>query len=460
MTTDDIDDFSSVSSAVFYAKKNSPEKQKELLNLLSTPSPVESTTQVFSSQSSSNDSSQPLMIETVPSKISLEHGSYHKTKRLGYQPQQLSTFYSDIPLIEKVITSDIQPRKRIKKKIASPTRQLLTDALFDTKKRFVIKRKSQSSKKKQISRRKKKKQDKKKIQEQTIRLSQFIQEKTVKTKEIKPQQITSNVPESEADVRIPQELSLKVNDPFPFTNLVEWLIWHNNFPELAFVREAYDLEQVPSEEDVEVFWVNLRNDPEFFSSDWQMTGSSIDIESIKEQGRRPDWKPEWDIISSYTDGFSTFFEDVYQILFQNPQGLYYRYPILQFALKGLLLIELAYFDEKDMLWYSKGSPENLATRLKELDKFMSQQDDIPSYHRNLSSLLAKNEWNIGLVCFDLVIPATYLKHFSQNLLSEDEKIQVIKEGDFTQTILKKLSMIEKLDKERVKNLQKKFEVIG
>lgn len=462
MATDDFNDFSSVFSSIFYAKRNSPEKQRLILNFSST-----TTSSYHSSVQTEKQDLPPLSFtkqfeqNSDTSKISFKGArkkkeSFSKEKQIIYQPQQLSSFYSEIPLMKEVISSPSKTKKREKGKENSRTRQVLTDALIETKKRLSTQPKIQSSKEKITSRKKKKKQDFEKLQKQTIRLNHFISEEIVRTKEIRSEPLVQVV---DSNARTQHEFFLNDNDPFPFTNLTEWLIWHEYYPELGFVREAYDIEQVPDEEDVEVFWVNIMNDPEFFNPNWRIAGSSIDIDSIKYQ-RRPDGTPEWDIISSYTDGFSIFFEDVYQILSQNSQGLQnYQYPILQFALKGLLLMELTYFDDLKQKWFRKGTVEDLMTRLKELDQFIIQQENLSAYQQNLKSQLMKNEWYIGLICFDLiVIQSTYLKHFSQNQLTEDEKIQVIKEENLNQAIGKKLSTIEKLEKIRVRNLQKKLKV--
>ncbi|MHA2244732.1 MAG: hypothetical protein ACXADY_07150 [Candidatus Hodarchaeales archaeon] len=457
MATDDIDDYSLVSSSIFYAKKNSPEKQKILLNLSSIQTSVPNTKHAAFSKELEETPSIEMDTEKISSlEKEKKDNSLPKEKGPIYQPQQLSTYYSEIPPMKEVNSSFKKTQKKEKRKLKSPTRVLLTAALIDTKKRLSTDSKQQSSRKKTIPRKKMTKKDIEKIQEQTIGLNHFVSEKIVKIKEITKIQPEMKIQEPDADIQIQQESFLKENDPFPFTNLTEWLIWHQNYPELAFVRETYDLGEVP--DDAEVFWVNVMNDPEFFNTNWQIVGSNVDIDLIKNQGR-PDLKPEWDILSSLTDGFSTFFGDVYQILSQNSQGLQnYRYGILQFALKGLLLLDLAFF--KRQKWFSKGSYGDLMTRLKELDLFISQQS-IHAYHQNIGSLTEKDEWYTGLVSFDLISSqSTFLKEFSKNQLAEDTKIQMIKQEDLNQMIAEKLSMIEKADQIRIRNILRKLEVQG
>ncbi|MFX1284175.1 MAG: hypothetical protein ACFFB5_10990 [Promethearchaeota archaeon] len=448
MAIDDIDDFSSVSSSIFYAKRNTLEKQGLLLNLASIERHDSSKQTELPALGSPSERSS---IGNSHLDVEIEESPSSWKKKIIYKPQPLSTYYSEIPVIkkEKKPIKKINKRKRGKK--TSPTRQLLTSALLETKERLLTHEKSYL-KKKTLSRQEKKKRDLWKRKKQTIELNHFISEINVRTKEIQAEALMK------PDVyQIQQESTLKENDPFPFTNLTEWLIWHNNYPELAFVREAYDLEQIPEEGDVEIFWVNVMNDPEFFNPDWRIAGSTIDLDSIKYQ-RKSDWKPEWDIMATYTDGFSTFFKDIHQILTQNPQGLNYRYSILQFALKGLLLLDLAYFDAEKQKWFSKGSFEDLMIRLKELDQFVSQQENVSTYQQNLTPSMVKNNWYSGLICFDLLITQSiYLKHFSQNQLTEDEKIHVINQANFRQTILKKLSTLEEMDTTRVRSLQRKLQ---
>lgn len=436
MASEDADEFSTVSS-IFYAIRNSPEKQKLLLNNQSAQSP-----KIEEKQTETSISSQlPLFEENAKSTTPIEK------KEVPFRKRPLFDFYPEIPPIAEV-KRPLTKRKREKK--VSPTRKLLATALQETKKRIVSQQKLQV-KRKTISKKEMKRKALKKIEDQTIKLNQFIPEKKVVIKAIK-----ENDPESQ-EMNVTQlnlEAVLDENGPFPFTNLSEWLIWHHNYPELAFVREAYDPEQIPDEGDIEVFWVSVMNDPEFFNPEWRIAGSTIDIDSIR-QRRHLDWAPEWDIMSSYTDGLSIYLEDVYQILSNYPQGLEnYRYPVLQFALKGLLLLDLVHYDHQK--WFKKGKREDLS-RLTKLDQFISGQDNLSTYRFNLNPEKMNTDWYIGLICFDLIIiRSSFLKRFSQNQITEDEKVQVLIEEDMNQIISDRLSTIEELERLRVKNLRKKL----
>ncbi|MFX1548645.1 MAG: hypothetical protein ACFFCU_20725, partial [Promethearchaeota archaeon] len=350
-----IDNANNFSSSVYYAKRNSPEIQKILLDLSPSRFSVQAESQSMTS------SQYILPIERANSSIPIEEidnkESYtFESKEMKYQTQQLSNFYSGFPGKKKDMITKINIRK------TSLTRQQLTTAHIETKERLSTKIKPPISKEKTISQREMKKRALKKIQDQIITLSSFIPEKVVRIEEV--QRESPKIPINQnAESPDKFEFILEEVDPFPFTNLTEWLIWHKNYPELAFVRETYDLEQVPEGENIEVFWVNILNDPTFFNTDWQIAGSTITIESLKEHSQ-PEWKPEWDIESSYLDGFYIFFEDVYQILSQNFKGIQnYNHSLLQFALKGLLLLNLAYYDDQCQKWFKNGTFEDLTSRL-------------------------------------------------------------------------------------------------
>ena len=426
MASDDRNEFSTVSSSIFYAIKNPPEKQKLLLNVLSA-------------QSTTIDKQE------TPSQALVNEERKKQIRKIHLKPQPLFTFYSDIPPLE---VEEFPQKKRKVKTTAkpSPTRQLLITALQETRVR-INEQKEPTLKKKSISKKEMKKRVREKIQDKTMKLSQFIPEKKVV---VKSEKIFS------------PELNLEPffieDEPFPFTNLSEWLIWHHNYPELAYVREAYDPEQIPDKGDIEVFWVNIMNDPEFFNAEWRIAGSRIDIDSIKHQ-KHPNWAPEWDIISSYTNGISLFLEDVYFLIPNSPNGLEnYRYPILQFALKGLLLLDLVYYDNQTQKWFRKGTREDLS-RLARLDQFVSEQDNLSTYRHILNNEDIKADWYIGLVCYDLIIVhSSFLKRFSQNQLAEDEKISILIEEDLNQLISEKLSVIEEFERVRVRNLRKKLEL--
>ncbi|MFX0210728.1 MAG: hypothetical protein ACFFDT_32415, partial [Candidatus Hodarchaeota archaeon] len=420
------------------AIRNSPEKQKLLFNISSTqPTLSGKLSESQEATSSTEESVEENEVETPT-----------KRRKIILRPQPLFTFYSEIPPAEEKKPT-VKRKKKPKSVKVSPTRQLLTTALQKTKVRLSSQKIKPISQQKLISKKEIKKQAQKKIQDQTIRLNQFIQNKKVL---VKIQEIDIESQESVSNEIAP---ILNEDDPFPFTNLSEWLIWHHNYPELAFVREAYDPEQIPDEGDIEVFWVNIMNDPEFFNPEWRIAGSSISIDSIKQQ-KQPNWAPEWDILSSYTDGFSIFFEDVYLILSNYPQGLKnYRYPILQFALKGLLLLDLVHYDNQR--WYRKGLREDLS-RLAKLDHFISEQENLSAYRLNLKNEEMENDWYAGLVSFDLIIiRSSFLKRFSRNQIPEDDKVLVLKEEGLNEIVSKKLATIEKLEMLRVKSLRTKLE---
>lgn len=458
MSFEDIDNEIEDSVSIFYGKKNTPLIQRQLLTVSLEPTISQSPT-VISNEISS--------IESIPqedsSKIQIGEDKNIKIQSRVYKPQPLSSFYLEIQeFTEK--TSEIKKSSKKRKRRSSPTKQLLLTTLKETKQRLSTKsdQKSLIMKEKTQKRRKAEHRSEKNL----IRLNQFITEKKVEVKTIHGRNTESALEKTDKFLTDEKELPPKISlfadkNFFPFTTLTEWLIWHDNYPELAYVREAYTLEEIPDEEEVEVFWVNIMNDPEFFSLDWRIIGSNIDINTVKNQGR-PTWAPEWDIMSSNTDGFSAFFQDVYQILSSTSQGLQnYRYPILQFAMKGLLLLDLASFDVTNQIWSSKGTAEDLTFRLKALDQFMRQQEDLSSYSQNLRSMMDKNEWCTGVVLYDLLIhQSTYLKIFSKNLIEQKIKLEQLSKENYLQTIIQKLKVIEDVDKMGVRHLLKKMNVLG
>jgi hypothetical protein len=239
--------------------------------------------------------------------------------------------------------------------------------------------------------------------------------------------------------------------------LSEWLIWHRNYPELAYVREAFDVEEVPDDSD-EVYWVNILNEPEFFESSWKIAGLKIEgVNSLKFKGR-PDGLPDWDIDQIFTDGFYTYFKDVYTILKQNTDGIQnYRYPILVLALKGLLLMDLAHFDKINNRWFSKGSNEEMSIKLRELDYFMSHQETVEGYQQYLKNSRPKTtpDWKLGILCFDLVIMRSlFLSAFFKSRLVEETKFNLIKQENLMEILIQKLPKVEFLDRQRVHSLLK------
>ncbi|UCE14825.1 MAG: hypothetical protein JSV04_06490 [Candidatus Heimdallarchaeota archaeon] len=452
MSSENYNNGSSTSLSIFYGKKNTPLIQSQLLSISLEPerthSPPENTSKISSTDS----------IPQVNS-TSTQIGKDKSLKQHSQVciPQPLSSFYSEIrEFTEK--TAEIKKSPKKAKRRSSATKQLLLNGLSETKQRLSAKTDQQLSDK-QLKSKKRRKTILHRNEKNFIGLNQFIAEKRIEVKR-KSDSVAEKSTQIITDEKVQHKIPLLIDeDPFPFTTLTEWLIWHDNFPELAYVREAYALEEIP-DEDVEVFWVNIMNDPEFFSPDWRIMGTNIDINTVKEHGR-PMWTPEWDIMSSNTEGFSIFFRDVYQILSSVPQGIQnFRYPILQFALKGLLLLDLASFDVTTQKWSSKGTIEDLTIRLEALDIFVSQQEDLSSYYQNLRSMMVKDEWQVGLILYDLLIhQSTYLKIFSKNLIEEKTKLEQIFKENYLQRIIKKLKVIEQIDKMGVRRLLKEMDAL-
>ncbi|MFW9854366.1 MAG: hypothetical protein ACFFFG_04870 [Candidatus Thorarchaeota archaeon] len=239
-------------------------------------------------------------------------------------------------------------------------------------------------------------------------------------------------------------------EPFPFSTLNEWLIWHHNYPQYAHVREAYDLNEIPETMDLEIFWVNIKSEPEFFSSTWEMLGAKIaDVNSIKFNGL-PEFLPEWKIGSMVTDGFASLFMDVYQLLMINPKGIANnRYPIFQFAMKGLTLLGSTYMDKKTGRWHCILKDNELEMRIKVLDQFVNQQETPIGYERTLDPLLAVNKWYGGIIAFDLLASrSTFMREFTNGKtdLKEDIKIEMIKNSIFKEGVIQKLESVKELDR--------------
>ncbi|MFX0121841.1 MAG: hypothetical protein ACFE9A_20790, partial [Candidatus Hodarchaeota archaeon] len=168
-----IDNANNFSSSVYYAKRNSPEIQKILLDLSPSRFSVQAESQSMTS------SQYILPIERANSSIPIEEidnkESYtFESKEMKYQTQQLSNFYSGFPGKKKDMITKINIRK------TSLTRQQLTTAHIETKERLSTKIKPPISKEKTISQREMKKRALKKIQDQIITLSSFIPEKVVR----------------------------------------------------------------------------------------------------------------------------------------------------------------------------------------------------------------------------------------------------------------------------------------
>ena len=415
----------------------SAEDSVRQLNLLNDPSPN------ITSSISDEKTEQLLSTDKKSLKIS----------KINFKPLTLPHFYPEVPS-QKLIES---PPKKKARKQKSQTKQLLLEALTSSKKQLEMQRKGNQKnqpKKRQKKTRMSRKQRREIEMNRTIELTKFIPLKSknvvgdnqksldinrenqeIHTSEIKPT-IRSKIP------------LLTESDPFPFTSLSEWLIWHRNFPELALVREAHDLDAVPQDSD-EVYWINVMNEPEFFNSNWKMAGSRIqDINLARRQGP-PTGTPDFDMDFSLTEGFSTLFTDIYLILTKMPNGLKnYRYPVLQLALKGLLLLDLVYLDQN--IWFAKKSEDELELRVRRLDEFIEQQISEEDYEENVKMLMATNEWQKGIVCFDLLITKSiYLSTFSQTHLTENTKISNLLKNDLQQKMLSILNKVRFMDELRV-----------
>ncbi|MFX0171098.1 MAG: hypothetical protein ACFE9L_04190 [Candidatus Hodarchaeota archaeon] len=451
--SEDIDEVSSVTSSIFYAIKNSLSIQKRLLDFSS-----KITTEISSKRSEIKP--KPPSTQDTKFKESFQpKDSRLKKKTTIYQTQSLSIFYPEISEIEEKKKNVRGASKQRIKTRQSPTRKLNSFTIEEIQKLSVEKPVEKAKKKRDL---KKKKEIKELKFENRIILSltDFISEEIVKI-DNKPK-IISDVDLDTQTNLTPYEIVqrsgtqtfgdqfLSDSDPFPFTSLAEWLLWHRDYPEYSYVREAFDLDQVPEIPDIEVFWVNTMNEPEFFSQNWRIAGIMIeDINTLKFKGR-PEGMPEWQILPSETDGLSIFFEDVYRILLQNPQGVQnYNYPILKFALRGLNLLNLANYDEIKERWFGIGGFEDLIIRLRELDQFISDQTNIGDYQRNVEILFSRSdEWYLGLVCFDLVsTQSAFLKHLSNQILefSADEKIKILNKSPFRDRIVRKLTKLKIFD---------------
>ncbi|MHA2111512.1 MAG: hypothetical protein ACXAC6_11145 [Candidatus Hodarchaeales archaeon] len=361
------------------------------------------------------------------------------------KPQSLQIFYPEIPPAKEEKSTKKRKTKKHSKS-SSRTKQLLLEALNDSKQHLQMKNEVKSKKrtKKSSSKpRMTRKQRKDYELKNTISLTRFI-----------PQSIVITTDPIKTLVRkTDQNPLLEESDLYPFTNLVEWLIWHQNFPELAYVREAYDLDAVPKDSD-EIYWINVMNEPEFFTSNWKIAGSRIyDLEGIKTSGP-PGGEPEFNMDLVLTEnGFSTLFSDVYMILTKLPDGLKnLRYPILQLALKGLLLLELAFIDE-NLRWFALGSQKDLKTRLTILDTFMGEQKSKSDYEYSVSNLKDAGTWQKGILTFDLLImKSMFLSTFSRTQISEEMKLEILKNNKFHQELISRLKSIAQLDRLRVNKL--------
>ena len=431
------DDFyeSTVTSSLLYAKKNPKNKQLLLLDIPDSSNISEAIEESILQERE----------ETSSISVPVDEKETKKNK-----PQSLQVFYPEIPPAKEELSTK-KKKKRSTKKQSSRTKQLLLEALNESKHQLQMKDldKSKKTKKKSPTKhRMTRKQRKEYEQEKTVKLTSFIPSSVIKPLEYSSDN-TSKLNIRKSD----QNPLLEESDPYPFSTLIEWLIWHNSFPELAYVREAYDLDSVPQDSD-EVYWINVMNEPEFFTSNWKVAGSRIyDLEGIRTRGP-PGGEPEFNMDLVLTEnGFSTLFEDVYMILTMVPNGLKnLRYPILQLALKGLLLLELAYMDE-NLRWFALGSGKDLKARLSVLDNFVGEQESREDYEENVKNMMSKEIWQKGIISFDLLImKSMFLSTFSRTQIPEEKKIAILITNKFQQGVISRLNTIGQLDRLRVKDL--------
>ncbi len=457
-----------VSSSIFYAKKNSSSKQSLLLNLNQDSTKLLPLTELNNQKNvdpkKSENNHKPKQEETKNKTRIKKINSSREEKKAKPKLKHniLSHYYPEISKPEKRPSTTKLSTKRKSKQ--SPTKLLLKSALKETKKRIEVK--SNKKEPKKLGSRKKKRKYKILNKFKVIKLNEFVSLKKY-TLQIEPNRNQNPEPEKRIYIKGNAEKTSLINEHpiiddthFPFTSLTEWLIWHKNYPELEYVREIHDLDEVPDDSD-EIFWVNIMNEPEFFNTSWKMAGTIVeDINNLKFKGN-PNLVPDWDMDQEYTDGFFTFFRDVFQILKYNPNGIRnYRYPILLFALKGLLLLELVTLDSTSNRWFSKGSFEDMNNRLKELDNFVSHQKTHKEYQKIIRSYKANTvttNWSSGIISFDLlVMKSLFLSTFFETTMKDEDKIKIIKEEEFNSRIFEQLKEIQFLDRQRIGSVLKKL----
>ncbi len=428
-----------VSSSLFYAMKNPILVQDKILNI----------------ESIATDKSLPT--NKNKSKVTPQ-STESKTKALGYTFKPLTSFDPDYkekelnPKTDMVLKVNELPYASIRKE--SQTKLILTRELANVRERFNQQKQKKASKTNvQKLKRISKKELKKKREKIISSLDKYVNSEKVQIRQSlsisKDEVYTSS---SSIETNSLNEVN---QEPFAFTKLSEWLIWHNSFPELSHVREAYDLDEVPEDSEVEIFWVNILDEPSFFNPNWKIAGTRVyDKNSFRSQNYSPN-EPEWSILSSLTDGFSLFFEDVWKIIAISPDGIQnYRYPILQLALKGLISLDLIEYRKGN--WFTKGSLSELRVRVKELDIFIASQESPTEFEKNVKQVIKTDlKWNFGIIAFDLFITnSTFIKAFkTRQDLSEVEKVETINRYGISNEIVKSLNNLEKLDSRRVRQLE-------
>ncbi|MHA1228430.1 MAG: hypothetical protein ACTSPV_17000 [Candidatus Hodarchaeales archaeon] len=423
-----------VSSSLFYAIPNPPEKQKAILN--------------YNNPASDIEDSEVEKLE--PSTISTKKSKAVKQKRINRirnhknvfkaAPSQLGEFYPGFEII-----STIQSKPRKKTKSSSKTRKTTTKSMktgtLDINKNKSRKEIKKKSKKKAAVKVKKKK----KVSKNSRNVSPLTDFVKLVPLTIKTNKKIQEVQNGSDSIR---KTIYTENEPFPFTNLVEWLLWHENYPELAYVREAYSPDDIP--DNSKVYYINLAGQPVFYDHDWRIAGSEIELNSLYNRNM-PD-HADWEIFSVATDGLTSLFEDIWQILFQNPVGLdnnrIKRYPLVQFALKGLLLLELVLFNPENRRWFSKGTIEDLRLKTNELDSFMTNQATIEDYESLLNTTVSDEKLLTRLICIDLLFTNSSFLSSTARKLSAEQKITSVKKydqiSDSIKILLKQLLVVDRL----------------
>ena len=112
------------------------------------------------------------------------------------------------------------------------------------------------------------------------------------------------------------------------------------------------------------------------------------------------------------------------------------------------MVKYIYLDQN--IWFAKKSEDELELRVRRLDEFIEQQISEEDYEENVKMLMATNEWQKGIVCFDLLITKSiYLSTFSQTHLTENTKISNLLKNDLQQKMLSILNKVRFMDELRV-----------
>ncbi|MHA1972476.1 MAG: hypothetical protein ACTSW1_05775 [Candidatus Hodarchaeales archaeon] len=412
-----------ISSSLFYAIPNPPEKQRAILNIDSSTTPDEHNKDDLYNSSKNLPKNAKIKRGTVSTK-----GKTHTriTKAVTLQLGEFLPGFEIIPIAER---QKNKKKKSFSKKKNKTTNKLQSRTLDNIKNK---------NKKKQSKTHSTKKASKKQLKKQiTTPLTNYI--------ELQPIPNIKNGQELENAV-LSSPLRKPVyseKDPFPFTNLAEWLLWHENYPELALVREAYSPEDIP--DNSKVYYINFAGQPIFYSSNWRILGSEIDITST----RQPPDHADWEIFSNLTDGLSLLLSDVWNITSQYSEGLtnemVRRYPLVQFALKSLFI--LGYLSYKNSKWYSKGDLESLNKVTIELDTYMINQESISNYE-SLFIMGHDKDLLSKLITIDLVFSNSSFFATWTRAISKDQKILAVKKHKILLSgvisSLERLSYIEKL----------------